>query len=235
MFTHEAETVRIRFAGTCGVCEGREATVAEGLDVKGMEILGFLACRSTRGEGPPSLREVSAAAGFRSSRSAHVHLRKLEEGGYVEREPGRARSIKLTRRGWSAALSETPLLGRIAAGRGLEAVAVGDEAYSLVAELLISRSGNARYLLRVVGQSMLDAGIHEGDLLVVEEHESPPEGTVVVALLGEGEEATVKRLYREDGQIRLRPENREHEDIVVPADKVRVQGRVAYVIHPPRG
>lgn len=232
MFTGGAGYARIW--GGCGVGEVWEAPVVEGLDARGVEILGFLARRSMGGEGSPSLREVSAAAGFRSSRSAHVHLRRLEEGGYVERDAGRARGVKLTRRGWSAALSGTPLLGRIAAGRGLEAVAVGDEAYSLVAELLISRSGNARYLLRVVGQSMRDAGIQDGDLLVVEENESPPEGSVVVALLGEGEEATVKRLYRENGQVRLRPENRDHEDIVVPADRVRVQGRVVYVIHPPR-
>lgn len=201
---------------------------------RGAEILGFLARRSMRGEGAPSLREVSSAVGFKSSRSAHVHLTKLEEGGYVERGPRRARGVRLTRRGWGAALAATPLLGRIAAGRGLEAVSVGDEAYSLVAELLISRSGRERYLLRVVGQSMVGAGIHDGDLLVVEEHESPPEGAVVVALLGEGEEVTVKRLYRENGRVRLRPANHDHEDIVVPAEKVRVQGRVVYVIHPPR-
>jgi repressor LexA len=125
------------------------------------------------------------------------------------------------------------LLGRIAAGRGLEAVAFGDEAYSLAAELLAARSGR-RYLLRVVGQSMVGAGIEDGDLLVVEEDEAPSDGTVVVALLGDGDEVTVKRLYRERETVRLRPENGEHEEIVVPADGVRLQGRVVYVVHPPR-
>ncbi len=208
--------------------------MGEELGTRGAEILGFLARRSMRGEGSPSQREVASAMGFKSSRSAHVHLTKLEEAGYVERVSGRARGTRLTHRGWGAALSGTPLLGRIAAGRGLEAVSIGDDAYSLVAELLISSSGRERYLLRVVGQSMVDAGIEEGDLLVVEENESPPSGTVAIVLLDGGEEVTVKRLFRENGLIRLQAENPGYDDIVVPADKVLVQGRVVYVIHPPR-
>ena len=208
--------------------------MGEELGARGIEILGFLARRGMRGKGSPSQREVASAVGFKSSRSAHVHLAKLEESGYIERESGQARGIKLTRRGWGAALAETPLLGRIAAGRGLEAVSIGDEAYSLVAELLISRSGNERYLLRVVGQSMVEAGIEEGDLLVVEGNESPPEGTVAIALLDDDEEVTVKRLFRENGRIRLQAENPGYSDIVVPAEKVLIQGQVVYVIHPPR-
>src|SRR5918993_828791 len=130
------------------------------------------------------------------------------------------------------AAGEMPLLGRIAAGRGLEAVTVGDEAYSLAAELVGSRLGRRRYLLRVVGQSMIGAHIADGDLLVVEEDEDPPDGAVVAALIGGGEEVTVKRLYREGDLLRLRPEN---EDLVVPAEDVSIQGRVVYVVHPPRG
>jgi repressor LexA len=201
---------------------------------KRMEILRYLARRVTRGEGSPSVREVGRAVGYRSSQPAHKHLRRLEEHGYIEVESDRSRGIKLTERGWEAA-GRTPLLGRIAAGRGLEAVAVGDEAYSLAAELLSSRSGRHRYLLRVVGQSMVEARIEDGDLLVVEEDEDPPDGTVVVALLRGGEEATVKRLRREGEKVRLRSQNGEYEDIVLPAEEVRVQGRVVYVIHPPGG
>ena len=111
-------------------------------------------------------------------------------------------------------------------------MAVGDEAYSLAAELLLPSSGKQRYLLRVVGQSMVEARIEEGDLLVVEEDEDPPDGTVVVALL-KGEEATVKRLLREGEKVRLRAQNGGHEDIVIPAEDVKVQGRVVYVLHPP--
>jgi repressor LexA len=184
------------------------------------------------------VREVGEAVGLRSSQTAYKHLKKLEEAGYIEREGGRARGIRLTEKGWEAA-GEMPLMGRIAAGRGLEAVTVGDEAYSLAAELVGSRSGRRRYLLRVVGQSMIGAHIADGDLLVVEEDEDPPDGAVVAALIGDGEEVTVKRLYRERGEagdlLRLRPENGDHEDLVVPAEDVTIQGRVVYVVHPPRG
>ena len=209
--------------------------VSKNLKVQ-MEMLKHLARTSVRGEGPPTVREVGEAVGLKSSQTAYKHLKKLEEADYVEREGSkrRARGIRLTEKGWEAA-GVMPLLGRIAAGCGLEAVTPGDEAYSLAAELLGSRSGRNRYLLRVVGQSMIGAHIADGDLLIVEEDEDPPDGTVVVALIGNGEEVTVKRLYRDGETLRLKPENGEHEDLVLPAEAVKVQGRVVYVVHPPRG
>ena len=201
-----------------------------------MKMLRHLARMSARGEGVPTVREVGEAVGLKSSQTAYKHLKKLEDAGYVEKEgfTRRARGIRLTEKGWEA-VSEMPLLGRIAAGRGLEAVAAGDDAYSLAAELLGSRSGRNRYLLRVVGQSMIGAHIADGDLLVIEEDEDPPDGTVVAALVGNGDEVTVKRLYREGNLLRLRPENGDHEDLLLPAENVKVQGRVVYVVHPPRG
>lgn len=199
-----------------------------------MEVLKYLARRAAAGEGPPSVREVGEAVGLRSSQTAYKYLKKLEEDGFVERQGGRqARGVRLTEKGWEAA-GEMPLLGRIAAGRGLEAIATNDEAYSLAAELLGSRSGRPRYLLRVVGQSMIGAHIADGDILVVEEDEDPPDGEVVVALLRNGEEVTVKRLYREGDNVRLKPENGDHEDLVMSTGDVAVQGRVVYVVHPPR-
>jgi repressor LexA len=207
--------------------------MGEALHPKRVEILRYLA-RRARAEGPPpSVREIGAAVGLRSSQSVHHHLGKLEEEGFVARVGRGARMLGLTEKGWEAA-GHMALLGRIAAGRGLEAVAFGDDAYSLAAELLAARSGRQRYLLRVVGQSMVGARIEDGDLLVVEEDEAPADGAVIVALLGGGDEVTVKRLYREGEKVRLRPENGEHEEIVVPAEEVRVQGRVIYVVHPPR-
>jgi repressor LexA len=207
--------------------------MAESLQPRRERILRYLAGRVGAGGPPPSVREVAAAAGLRSSQTAHHHLRKLEEEGYVIREGGRAKMIWLTEKGWEVA-GRGALMGRIAAGRGLDAVAM-DEAYSLAAELLAARSGRRRYLLRVVGQSMVGARIEDEDLLVVEEDEAPPDGAVIVALLGNGEEVTVKRLYREEGRtVRLRPENGDHEELVLPAEDVRVQGRVVYVVHPPK-
>lgn len=196
-----------------------------------LEILRYLAAQAAQGEGPPSIREVGVAVGLSSSQTVYKHLRKLEEAGYVERTSRRSRGIRLTERGWEAA-GEMPLMGKVAAGRGLEAI-LDREAYSLVAELFGSRMGGERYVLRVVGQSMTGAGIEDGDILLVEEDEDPPDGEVVVALLG-GEEVTVKRLFREGEFLRLRAENGDHEDLVLPAEDAILQGRVVYVIHPPR-
>src|SRR5215217_3101422 len=189
--------------------------MGEALHPRRVEILRYLAGRASLEGPPPSVREIGAAVGLSSSQTVHHHLGRLEEEGYVRRMGRGARTLGLTGKGW-------------------EAVAFGDEAYSLAAELLSVRSGRRRYLLRVVGQSMVGARIEDGDLLVVEEDEIPPDGAVVVALLGDGDEVTVKRLYREGAKVRLRPENGEHKEILVPADEVRVQGRVVYVVHPPR-
>jgi repressor LexA len=152
----------------------------------------------------------------------------------VKRLDERPGTSRLTENGWEKALGgATPLLGSIAAGRGLEAIATGDEAYSLATELLLPNSGRRCDLLRVVGQSMTRERIEDDDLLVAEEDEDPPDGTLVVVLLRNGEEVTIKRLYRERGIVRLKRENGEHEDLVVPARDVRIQGRVVHVIHPP--
>jgi len=207
--------------------------MGEALHPRRVEVLRYLARQAGVEGPPPSVREIGAAVGLSSSQSVHHHLGRLEEEGYVTRVGRRARMIGLTEKGWEAA-GHTAVLGRIAAGRGLEAVAT-DEAYSLAAELLSARSGRRRYLLRVVGQSMVEARIEDGDLLVVEEDESPPDGSIVVVLLREGEEVTVKRFYREGEMLRLRPEapSGEYEEMVVPAEEARVQGRVVYVLHPP--
>jgi repressor LexA len=206
----------------------------EQLYLKRLEILKLLARRAGTAGRAPSIREIAEGVGLKSSQTVYHHLNRLEEDGYLERLNDRPRTPRLTQKGWGAVLDgDTPLLGRIAAGRGLEAVVTGEEAYSLAAELLLPSSGRRRYLLRVVGQSMMGARIEDGDLLVVEEDEDPPDGTVIVALLNEGEEVTVKKLYREGEMVRLKPENGEHEDMVLSAREVRIQGRVVHVIHPP--
>lgn len=210
--------------------------MTEELHPSRLRILEFLARRDPT-EGPPAVREVGEAVGLKSSQTVHHHLLGLEENGYVERGriPGRKRRpLRLTEKGWDA-VSTRPLLGRIAAGRGLEATA-NEEPYSLAAELLTPRSGRRRFLLEAKGDSMTGAGIDEGDLLIVEESPSPPDGSVVAALvLGKEEEATVKVLRRRGTTVRLEARNGAHEDIVVPADRIIVQGTVEWVIRRVRG
>lgn len=219
--------------------------MVEGMFPKRLDILRFLAggrslasakldSRAKGGVRTPTIQEIGRAVGLRSSQTVHHHLKKLEEEGYLYREEGRPRTARLTEKGWQA-VGEVPMLGQVAAGRGLEAIAIGDEAYSMMAELLMPRgNGKARYLLRVTGQSMTGAWIGDGSILVVEEDEDPSDGEVVVALLRGGEEVTVKRLFREGGNVRLQAENGDHSDILASAEDVVVQGRVVSVIHPPR-
>ncbi len=140
--------------------------MVEQLHPKRLEILELLARREGTAGRTLSIREIAEAVGLRSPQTVYHHINQLEGSGYLERLDDRPRTPRLTEKGWKAVLDGgTPLLGRIAAGRGLEAVAVGDEAYSLAAELLLPSSGRRRYLLRVVGQSMIGARIEDGDLL----------------------------------------------------------------------
>ncbi len=207
----------------------------ENLEVRS-EMLRYLARRAAKGEGPPTVAEVGAAVGLRSTQTAHKHLKKLEEAGYVERRSAtaraQARGIALTEKGWEA-VGHAPLMGRVAAGRGLEAVADEDPSFSLFAELTGSHTGRRRYVVEARGDSMTGAGIEEGDRLIVEENEDPPDGAAVVALLP-GEKVTVKRLHRDGETVRLRPQSGEHEDLVFPAGDVILQGEVVLVMHPPR-
>ncbi len=197
------------------------------------DILRFLVNAGLRGDVPPTVREIGAAVGLKSSRSVHRHIEHLRGDRLVTSVEGRPRTLTVTERGLQAA-GEIPLMGRTAAGRGLEAIPADDEAYSLYSTLLLSDRGGSRYVLRVVGDSMYGAHIADGDVLVVEGNEDPPDGSVVVALLHGGDEVTVKKLYREGDEVRLVPKNGDHRDIVVSAGDVTIQGEVVYVIHPPR-
>ena len=202
----------------------------EELHPKRKKILELLARAAGGREEVPTEREVGQRLGFRSSQTAHYHLRKLEEEGYIERleAPSRKRRpVRLTEKGWEVA-GEMPVLGRIAAGPGMEAVPVEEEYASLAADLF----GPGRFLLEARGQSMSGAGIEDGDLLLVVAGPSPPDGTIVAALVG-GEKVTVKRLFREGENIRLKAENGEYKDIVAPASEVEIQGRVELILRRP--
>ena len=186
------------------------------------------------GDVVPSIRGLAKEAGFASAQSIQRHLDALEEVGYIERDeaPSRKRRpIRLTKQGWDAA-GEMPFAGRIAAGRGLEALAVG-ESYSLTAGLLGSESGKSRYLLRVVGESMRDAGIHDGDLLVVEEDPSAGGWCDSGRSIGRRRRSYGKETAQGEWDTSgLRAQSAGHEDIVIAAEEVEIQGRVVWTLHP---
>ena len=192
---------------------------------KRLEILRYLAREAGEGR-RPAIQEIADAVGLKSTQTVHQHLTTLQREGYVIRAPGKSRSAELTEKGWEAA-GEIPALGRIAAGPGMEAVPV--EGAATAARALF---GPGRFILEASGQSMTGAGIEDGDHLLIVADPSPPDGTIVAALIG-GENVTVKRLFREGETVRLQAENGEHKDIVAPAEDVEVQGRVELILRRP--
>jgi len=181
---------------------------------------------------PPTVREIGEAVGLRSPSTVHAHLAQLERAGVLRRDPTKPRAIELSDRRREEVESapdvrRLPLVGEIAAGGPLLAEQ-NIEDYLAVPEPL-SRGGE-EFLLRVKGDSMINAGILDGDFVVVERRQDARNGEIVVALAGEDEsadEATVKRFFREDGRVRLQPENDALEPIY--ADHVEILGKVTGV------
>jgi repressor LexA len=173
---------------------------------------------------PPTVREIGEAVGLRSPSTVHAHLAQLERAGLLRRDPTKPRALELAGRTPAADVHRLPLVGEIAAGGPLLAEENVEE-YLGVPEPL-SRGGE-EFLLRVKGDSMIDAGILDGDFVVVERSQEARNGEIVVALAGDDEsadEATVKRFFREDGRVRLQPENEALEPIY--ADHVQILGKV---------
>jgi repressor LexA len=173
---------------------------------------------------PPTVREIGEAVGLRSPSTVHAHLAQLERAGLLRRDPTKPRAIELTDRIAHTDVRRLPLLGEIAAGGPLLAEQ-NVEDYVAVPEPL-SRGGE-EFLLRVKGDSMVNAGILDGDIVVVDRRQDANNGEIVVALAGDDEladEATVKRFFREGGRVRLQPENDTLEPIY--AQHVQILGKV---------
>ncbi|HST26527.1 MAG TPA: transcriptional repressor LexA [Gaiellaceae bacterium] len=179
---------------------------------------------------PPTVREIGEAVGLASPSTVHAHLANLERAGLLRRDPTKPRALELTgreRRGASLPTPAThvlPVLGQIAAGGPLLAEQ-SIEGYLGVPEPLAR--GGEEFILRVRGESMIDAGILDGDYVVVRRQQDAKDGDIVAALAGEdetSEEATVKRFFRENGAIRLQPENTALEPIY--AEHVEILGKV---------
>jgi repressor LexA len=195
------------------------------------EIFDFIRKHSAKHGYPPTVRDIGKAVGLASSSTVHAHLANLEKIGLLRRDPTKPRAIELLDRAAGAAGAAVegvrgivrpdslPLVGSVAAGAPVLAEENVEE-YVSVPE--IAGGGDGQYLLRIRGDSMKDAGILEGDYVVVRSQSTARDGDVVVALLGE--EATVKRFFRESDHIRLQPENETMEPI--RSADVKVIGRV---------
>ena len=189
------------------------------------EIWDFLVEYTDRHGYPPTVREIGGAVGLASPSTVHAHLANLERAGLLHRDPTKPRALELTgaiRR--TAATHMLPLVGQIAAGGPLLAEE-NVEDYVGVPEPLAR--GGEEFLLRVKGDSMINAGILEGDYVVVRRQQTAQDGDIVVALAGQDEsadEATVKRFFRENGRVRLQPENDALEPIY--AEHVQILGKV---------
>ena len=178
---------------------------------------------------PPTVREIGEAVGLASPLTVHAHLANLERAGLIKRDPTKPRALELRRDPKPTAaqaedVHRLPLLGEIAAGGPLLADQ-NVEDYLAVPEPLAR--GGEEFLLRVKGDSMINAGILDGDIAVVERAQDARDGDIVVALVGDDEtadEATLKRLFREDGRVRLQPENDALEPIY--AQHVELVGKV---------
>ena len=173
----------------------------------------------------PSLEEIGRRFGLSSLATVHKHLTNLQEKGFIKRAWNRSRSVELVPTNTGARSVELPLLGYVAAGVPIEAIAT-TETISVPQDFVAKRD---TYVLRVRGNSMIEEQICDGDLVIVEDRKNPQNGEMVIALLG-GSDVTLKKLYREDGRIRLQPANPTMQPLLVDPDQVQVQGVVVGVM-----
>ena len=180
---------------------------------------------------PPSVREIGEAVGLNSPSTVHSHLSALVKGGYLRRDPSKPRAIEVTDPGRfqpdlrRAPVRDVPLLGRIAAGSPILAEEDIEDILPLPTQIV---GNDPVFMLRVRGDSMVNAGIYDGDLVVVRRQADADDGDIVAALI-DGEEATVKRLRRSPGKVTLLPENPAYEPMVYTAG-VQLLGRVVAVL-----
>jgi repressor LexA len=181
------------------------------------EIFDFIHKYSAKYGYPPTVRDIGKAVGLASSSTVHAHLANLEKIGLLRRDPSKPRAVESVR--GIARGDSLPLLGSVAAGAPMLAEENIEDYVSVPS---VAGGGDGEYLLQIRGESMKDAGILDGDYVVVHSQDTAQDGDIVVALLGE--EATVKRFFKEADHIRLQPENETMEPI--RSKEVKVLGRV---------
>lgn len=220
-----------------------------GLSERQRQILDYIRQHARAHGYPPSVREIGTAVGLRSSSTVHAHLNTLERQGFIRRDPTKPRAIEILapaldeppaiqRRPTVAersampeavegiAISRVPVVGQVAAGLPILAQENIEGYFPIPAQW---GEEDEVFMLRVRGQSMVEAGILDGDMVVVKKQPSVEDGEIAVALVGD--EATVKRIYREKGRIRLQPENSLMQPIYVkPNQPLSILGKVIAVV-----
>ncbi len=189
------------------------------------EILDFLNEFIQQHGYAPSLEEVGRRFGLSSLATVHKHLTNLQEKGFIKRAWNRSRSVELLQARAGGRAVELPLLGYVAAGAPIEAIATAETI--AVPEDLVGKRDT--YVLRVKGESMIDEQIRDGDFVIVEDRKTAENGEMVIALLANSD-VTLKKFYRENGHVRLQPANPSMQPILIPADQVQVQGVVVGVM-----
>ena len=162
---------------------------------------------------PPSVREICVGVGLSSTSTVHGHLDRLEKKGLIKRDPTKPRTIEILGESYSRKeMLDIPIVGKVTAGLPILAVENIEDSFSMPMNFV--HSNNDLFMLRVTGESMINAGIMDGDLAIIEKISSASNGEIVVALIDE--EATIKRFFKEKNHIRLQPENPTMEPIIVP-------------------
>jgi repressor LexA len=198
--------------------------LSDGLTERQRQVLQFIKDEIRAKGYPPSVREIGEAIGLSSSSTVHGHMAKLEEKGFIRRDPTKPRAIEVmgeSHGGLSMRMVSVPVLGRVTAGLPILAVENIEEHFPLPADFARADPSEL-FFLTVQGDSMIDAGILDGDYVLVRSQPLANNGEIVVAMIED--EATVKRFYREQGRIRLQPENRFMDPIIVP--NAQVLGKV---------
>ncbi len=196
----------------------------EELSKRQQSILDFIRTEINSKGYPPSVREIGKAVGLSSSSTVHSHLASLEKTGYIRRDPTKPRAIELLGNDnfiSNKELASIPLVGQITAGQPILASENIEDTFPLPLNLL-NHGGESIFMLKVRGDSMIEAGIHDGDYILVRQQSIANDGDIVVALLGE--EATVKTFYKEKHAIRLQPENKSLTPII--SRDVKIIGKV---------
>lgn len=196
----------------------------EDLTQKQIEILLYIKSEVQRQGYPPSVRDICKGVNLKSTSTVHSHLEKLESKGYIRKDPTKPRAIEILDKNddfllVSKKTVDIPIVGKVTAGAPILAVENIEDTYPVPADMV---EGHDVFILKIQGESMIDAGILDGDLVLVQEQKNATNGDIVVALLED--EATVKRFYREKNVIRLQPENQFMEPIY--SKNVLILGKV---------